>query len=216
MIVEIYDRRLGPGMPRSTSGCTVLTVDRNFPLAVPLSTAKVVGDKSPITLLRIFGHGNSGELQLGKEEINSSTTYLFKLLDGAFESDALIALYSCQSVMHLKPSVGPGNDAVRSSLPSYVKQIAAITNVPVLATPELQFYDGQTLDFGKWEGRLYVITPAGMVVAAPNVASWREDDMAKVGLSKGAMRLIQAERDGPNSKGETPFVEEPIWKHNRF
>jgi hypothetical protein len=221
MIVEIYDLRLGknrPGhtLPKNGHGITVLLADQNFPIALPFGTARALAAKQPIAVLRILCHGNWTELELGKEEINFKTVHNFGLLAGAFQKDALIALYSCSTVEQLRPSVGPGSDP-RSAALSFVKNIADITKVPVMAAPELQYYSDHRFVFGKWEGKgVYVITPAGAVVRAPALGSWHEGDMEKVGLSKGEMALIKREKAG-HFRPEEPFREnEPIWRGSRF
>jgi hypothetical protein len=215
MIVEICDRRLGPDVPKITRDRIVLVADRSFPVALPFATARAVAIKRPIAVLRIFAHRNSGELQLGREAINSSTVYLFSSLAGAFQKDAVIALHSCQMVDYLEPSVGPGGDQKRSSLPGFLKRMAEITKVPVLASPDIQYFDGQTLEFGKLEGRVCVITPSGALIRVPDLGSWHEGEMEKAGLSKGVIRLIQGERGGPYSPAQV-FSDEPVLKHGRL
>jgi hypothetical protein len=223
MIVEIYDTRLGRNrpnhtLPKNAHGITVVLADGTLPIAVPFGVARALAVKEPIDVLRILCHGNEGELELGKEEINFATVGNFKLLDGAFQKDALIVLYSCSTVKNLKPSIGRGSDPFLSAVMTYVKRIADIAKVPVMGSPELQYYSDHGLHFGDWEGGggVYVITPAGTVVRVPALGSWHEDDLVLAGLRKNEIRLIKQERGGHWRSGEPFPADEPIWRGNRF
>lgn len=195
--VDVYDMRLGSHPPKQKIANTlVLTVNEYMPLAATFGTIRAWATRRPISVLRLFGHGHIWELKLGKESLSRQTAMLCRLLDGSFQKDALISLYTCQAVELLAPTSGPGANEFSSSLASYVKDIARICGVTVLGAKDLQNYDPATLDFGRWEGTLYAITPTGVVIRVPNLGSWLDgakDAMRTNGLSNGVMDRIYDE-----------------------
>lgn len=220
MHADLYDERVvGPNPPKSTgANHLVLTVPRSMPVAATFGTVRAWADRHPLSVLRFFCHGNVEMLEFGKEWITMNTVHLFHSLKGAFRTDAVIALYACLTAGALGPSSGPGSYTLKSTLPSFLKQIAGITGATVIASPDLQFYDRDTMNEGRWDGTVYMVTTAGLVVRAPNLGEWFPgivDGMRKAGLSEGVIGLAHTEivKRHPDY---VPPPRERIWPHNRF
>lgn len=218
--VDVYDLRLGLTVPKKTAADLLLTVNHLFPVIATLATIRAWAAARPIGLLRLFGHGAPGEVQIGKEEFSDRNVHLFSTLSGLFARDALLSLYACSPGEHLRPtlgnSVGP-EEAVIASIPSFTKSVARVSGVHVLASRDLQYYHHDPVRFGRWEGRLYVVSPTGDVVRIPNLGQWYAGttaDLKRARLSDVLIDRLHDEVVKVHPDHQPP--KEPTWRGMRF
>ena len=151
MNLNIIDMRLGGTPPGDTSFSVVMTVDQNTPIHDLITRVRVhcLAYDSKLEILRIQAHGNHSYLQLCKEGLGSWTAITeFGRLKGFFHYGGLIALYGCRVVWD-------GTSMMMSDL-------ARACRAYVLGSANQEMYSEKpTIDWGSWEGHLYLCTPAG-------------------------------------------------------
>ena len=155
----IHDKRLigSPGAIAENQ----YSVDGSVPMNHILGwTAAVANRAGGLRRLYIMCHGfvaadshrGGWGLQLGKEGLDYSTAPLFMSLRNKVR---VIVVYACKAVDIDAPHGQSGMILWR--------QIASYANCNVVASDSDQVYNFSPIpiDFGKWEGRVYLIAPNG-------------------------------------------------------
>jgi hypothetical protein len=154
----VHDPRLDyPSKPpkalRPPAAYNVWTVSTSDPLRNILGWVAAVGKGvGRLDALHIMAHGMPDAVQLGKDWIQWANVPEFKALQGLV---ARIVLFSC--------SVG-GATRQGYSL-NFGNAIAAYSGAPCVLAYATQWYTGggNVIDFGAFEGSVYVYTPSGQV-----------------------------------------------------
>ena len=173
MNVDVFDMRLGEVAPRHTSlaGFNVLSVNMRTRMHVLVSDIHSMASrrKEHLGILRITAHGFVDYMQLCKEGLTPFTAYSeFQVLKEVFQRQGLIVLVGCNVV----------DRTTRRSL--LMKYFAEACNVHVLGSSALEYYQhsqASPINFGKWEGNLYVCSPDGnmTLVSTPVQRSTRPE-----------------------------------------
>ena len=160
----IHDKRLIGSSPAIAQN--IYEVDSTVPVAHILGWTNTVARGTPGGLRRLIimchgvvsadSHRGGYGLQLGSEGITWETHHFFAQLRDAVK---VIVLYACKPVDRDAPRVQSGM--------MLFQQIAHMANCYVVGSDSDQVYTYGTtpgsapIDFGKWEGRVFLIAPNG-------------------------------------------------------
>jgi hypothetical protein len=161
----IHDPRLNwPGNPTATppiapiplrppSAIQTWTVTTSDPTAHILGWAGEVASAGTLDALHLMAHGNRNYMQIGSDNIHWNNLNNFLPLKGKVR---FIIFWSCL--------VGGASSYTWRHPPNFGARIAEITNARVLMATENQLYSknaANVIDFGPWEGEVYVFQPNG-------------------------------------------------------
>lgn len=102
--------------------------------------------------------GGTG-LQLGKEEVNAGNVASWAAIKNSVD---FIVVYACGAAYTGQSS--PFSPQAKNDGQGLMKQLSAHTNAIVFAADKIQWYYPDDLNFGKWEGNVYMFFPTGAVV----------------------------------------------------
>jgi hypothetical protein len=116
------------------------------------------------TYTELMWRGGLG-LELGSENVTLTNVFLWKDIKDLVRT---IVVYACGAA-YTGPSLMPGGFQGRGQI--LMSDLSKNTNALVYASDRMQWYIIAGLDFGEWEGTVYMFTPSGFSVAglAPEV-----------------------------------------------
>ena len=174
----IHDNRL-EGRVAPNPKLTVIFADGTCSLQTPFQIIKSLAGKGKIPTLFILCHGFAGYneraqmsgdmggmgLQLGKEDMRHANVGRGRVSKNKVER---IVIYSCGAADTQK-----GNEGTTADGKYLMGALALTVNCEVYAADRIQWYKvtGGNIDFGKWEGPVWLFPPDGSgalpVVGAP-------------------------------------------------
>lgn len=104
-----------------------------------------------------YRFGGKG-LELGIEDLTAANVNLWAAIKNSVK---YIVVYSCGAAY--KGISSPQTANIQSDGQAMLTNLAKHTNATVFAAEETQWYFPTNYDFGKWEGTVYMFTPAGNV-----------------------------------------------------
>lgn len=127
------------------------------------STAKMYGKIKTLYIL-CHGYGNGPDwdvlwrgglgLQLGKEDLTTANVSSWAAIK---DSVATIVVHSCGAAYSGPSIMSPSTPGTGQTLMS---DLARYTNAVVFAADKLQWYSKSGLNFGEWEGTVYMFLPS--------------------------------------------------------
>ncbi len=105
-----------------------------------------------------FSFGGGGGLQLGREDLTPANVGNWVAIKNLVK---YIVIYSCGTAYTGISS--PMTPNVLSDGKTFMSNLAKHTNSTVFAADQTQWYFPSNYDFGKWEGIVYMFTPAGNI-----------------------------------------------------
>lgn len=106
-------------------------------------------------------------LQLGREELKSGNVVIWSMVKDIFDS---IVVYACGAAYSglMAPDVMASNMAANKGFTSdgmtLMSALAKATNAVVFAADRVQWYKPRGMDFGEWEGTVYMFLPSGQAI----------------------------------------------------
>lgn len=163
----LRDARL-EGHPSRLAGMWLTaTVDQNISLTTAFmrinSQAKVNGKIQTLYVLcHGYGSGPANDilwrgglgLQLGQEDVTTANVSIWSAIK---DSVSTIVVHSCGAAYSGASIMSPSTPGTGQTLMS---ELARYTNAVVFAADKLQYYSPAGLDFGDWEGTVYMFTPS--------------------------------------------------------
>jgi hypothetical protein len=160
--VILRDERLKGNL---VARCPVFTVGPTTMLSSIFSSIK--GLASTVDTLFILCHGFAGVnnkalvcmdaggmgLELGAELMLHTNVSRWEDISGACKN---IVVYSCAAA-----NTERGNEGSTADGKYLMGALAIYTKANVYAADRIQWYKTKNMDFGKWEGNLWVFTPSG-------------------------------------------------------
>jgi hypothetical protein len=182
--VALHDRRLEGGVPNRPN-LTIINTDGHTCIQKAFVAINAVARSGKIHTLFVLCHGytglevdalnrsdddaGSGELELGKDDLNLSNVSSWKAIADAAEN---IVVYSCSAADTQPGFEGTSNDGRR-----LMGTLALYTGATVFAADQPQDYDtfkdlkNGCFEFGQWEGTLWQFltdgSPPKAVLEAP-------------------------------------------------
>lgn len=169
----LRDARLKGSLPFLAGGLITSQVDALTPLATAFSrismTAKARGKLKTLFILchgygsgsgqsDFWWHGGIG-LQLGKESLTSANVSAWSAIKDCVET---IVIYACGAA-YTGPSSWTNLQSINDGQ-SLMKELSKRTNAVVFAADRIQWYLPVDMNFGKWEGTVYMFFPTGLVL----------------------------------------------------
>lgn len=105
-----------------------------------------------------FSFGGGQGLQLGSEDLNAANVGNWVAIKNSVK---YIVIYACGTAYTGISS--PTTPTVLSDGKKLMTNLAKHTNATIFAAEQTQWYFPSNYDFGKWEGTVYMFTPAGNV-----------------------------------------------------
>lgn len=166
----LRDKRLQGELPLISGTLITINVDGATSLITAFSrinaTTKMNGKLNTLFILchgfqsswgpYVFGGGNG--LQLGMENLLAANVNLWAAIKNSVK---YIVVYACG--VAYKGISSPTTPNVQSDGQAMMTNLAKQTNATVFAAERTQWYFPKNYDFGKWEGTIYMFTPAGHV-----------------------------------------------------
>lgn len=176
-----WDLRVRGNMPHDGHLVTQV-LDAGTPLQIAFAKINFVAKSyGKLKALFIIAHGigrgipvhdalwyGGGGVRIGREDLTAANVSAWSAIKDSVE---YIVLYVCGAA-YTGPAalVHPGTLEKRDGK-SLMLSLAKYTNAVVFAGESLQWYAPSNLNFGNWEGTVYMFDPAGMWIPHPSPPS---------------------------------------------